>query len=139
MTGAVNYFLPLLRLTMFVSLRTNSNEVQKANALANEARQILAQADEEARNGSIAQSVMTGNEAASNKKLCRNLAEIAIWHYERSSRKYREAATKFEEVKNLRIQSKFRSHFNQKVNSLTKCAAQAETSIQCLNNFLKQV
>lgn len=138
MTNQMNFFQSLLMFESFAPVRMDDGKIELVNKLADEARHIAAEADEEATNGGKAQNVIKEANAAENKKLSQSLAEIAVWHYDRAAAKYREAVARFEAVANMRIRAKYREHFDKKAKEMAKRAAQAATANNQLNDFLNQ-
>ncbi len=136
MTNEMNFFQSLLMFESFAPVRMNNDKIKLVNDLADEARNIAAEADIEAQNGIKAQKVI--NDTAENKKLRQSFAEIAVWHYERAAAKYREAVARFEEVAKMRLRTKYREHFDKKAKEVASRAAQAATAKNTINEILNQ-
>jgi len=135
MTEAMNFIQSIFTNPYFSSGSLNRSEIKLAHGLTREARESASRADEEARNGMAAQKVaMDSRETAG-----RDLAVIALWHYEQALKLYREAIDWFEQAARVWPQAKRRKLIKSDLSKMTERAIETESSIAFLNNnFFEQ-
>jgi hypothetical protein len=136
MTEAMNFIQSIFTNPYFSSGNLSKSEIKLAHGLTREARESASRADEEARNGLAAQKL-----AVESPKTAagRDLGTIALWHYEQSLKLYREAIDWFEQASRVWPQAKRRKLIRSEIGKMIESAAQAESSIEFLNNnFFEQ-
>lgn len=109
----------------------NRAEIELAIALKNEALELAAVAEREMENGAATRALAAGGKTAENRRV---FAEIAVWHYRRAADKYGKAANRFDEAG--RVYAKKIRAFQAKARRMRERAAQAETALASLDEFL---
>jgi hypothetical protein len=134
MTEAMNYFQSLFSFSNFsASLAFTKSELDLVNALIKDAKAQAIEAGREARLRETAQDLMLDAVNERNEKLVKDLASIALWHCERSLRKYRRAAARYDEAG--RLQTKKSKVFMAESRKMANRAELARASVEFLNNF----
>lgn len=133
MTEVMNFFQTMFMFKDFTPAAANKQEVRLAIALNKEAREFAKVAEEETKNGKIAQGLAA---EATDANKARVFTEIALWHNNRAAEKYRKAAAKYDEAG--RIYTKKGRAFTGISNEMSRHAGSAEVTIDQLNALLQQ-
>lgn len=136
MTDAMNLIQSIFTNPYFSSGNLNRGEIKLAHGLTREAQESASKAEDEARNGLAAQKLAadSGTTAAGQ-----DLRAIALWHFERALKLYRDAIDWFEQANRVWPQAKRRKLIRSEINKITERAMTTESSIAMLtNNSFKQ-
>jgi hypothetical protein len=138
MIEAINFFQSLFSLNNFAPAEepVNRDEVKLVRALIKDAKTLAQEAESEARHGETARNVMREAAKTIDNELEQNMARIAVWHFERSLKKYQKASVRYHEAG--RMQTKKSRVFFAEAGALAGQAGEIKIIIESLNNFLKQ-
>ena len=133
MISAINYQLPMLVLGILARFAGNREDTKKAKSIAIEAKKLASEAKQENKHGEMAKS-LSGKSADAKERQA--FAAIAVWHYERSARKYAAATEKLDSVlhldlskRNANYLSSKRSEFARFSGETNRQAVQIQTTI----------
>lgn len=130
MVEAINFFQSLKNFGLFSNPRIETSERKLSRELIKDARKSLERAEVELRNGDEAKNLLL---STGDKNLKKNLANIAVWHYETATKHFRHTAARYAEASLLRPdQEKIILSHSKKVLDL---AQRAEAEIELLKNL----
>ena len=129
MVEAINFFQSLKNFGLFSNPKIETSERKLSRELIKDGRVSLERAEIETRNGDEAKNLLP---ATADRELKKNIAKIAIWHYETAAKHFRHTAARYTEASVLRPdQEKLILSHAKKVIELAK---RAETEIEFLQN-----
>lgn len=130
MTDAVNFFQSLKIFGLFSNPKINTSARRLSRELIVDAKNSFERAEVESRNGDEAKSLLL---ASDDQNLKKNLAKIAVWHYETAARHFRYTAARYSEASRIRPdQEKLLLRHSEKINRLAQVI---EETIESLNSF----
>jgi hypothetical protein len=130
MTEAMNFFQSLFYISNFAWTPVGRAEKDLAQALIDDARIQGEEAEMEMATGEEAKALLMNGSGSNYENFEIRLTAIAVWHFERALRSYRQAAARFNEAG--RILKKKSKAFDAKARAMTVRAKQAECAIRFL-------
>lgn len=130
MAEAVNFFQSLKIFGLFSNPRIDTSERKLSRELIKDAKNSFERAETEARNGDEAKILLL---ATDDRELKKNLAKIAVWHYETAAKHFRYTAARYSEASRIRPdQEKLLTRHSEKINRLAQVI---EKTVESLNSF----
>jgi hypothetical protein len=117
--------------TAFAS-KPNAEDKKLAAAIVEDAR---AHAAKGAQQQGYARTATNAIRRAVSAESRRELARIAVWHYEKCAENFRQSAVGFESAARLQSGAKSRRRLLRKAAETARCAAQAELSMREIEEF----
>ena len=142
MTNEMNFFQSLLMFESFAPVRMNNDKIKLVNALADEARNIAAEADLEAQNGIKAQKVIkdlyektekrnkelfsvnvqNDRQLQAYKFLKSDEAKSIVAEYERASEMLKDISKQYDDISRMNLNEKYKDYAKLKSDEFVKRA-----------------
>lgn len=113
------------RFTVFTP-KPGAEDIKLAEALAEDAAGQRAEAEKQREYAEMARTLITG---AENGESRRELARIAVWHYERSAASFRSAVVSFESAARIQKAERMRRRLLKKAEAMAESAKRAELAV----------
>jgi hypothetical protein len=116
----------------FTAPERKAEDKKLAAALVEDAAKHAAKGVEQQKYARTAQNSIRGGASAESR---RELARIAVWHYENCAASFRQSAIGFESAAKLQARAKSRRALLQKAGEIARCVARAELAITEIDEF----